>query len=1362
GISGTNAHVILEQPPQDQEQPREPQVPALLPWVVSGRGTAALREQAGRLRARAAGAGAELSVAHLDLGHSLATTRAALTDRAVVLGATPDELLDGLAALERGESAPQLVTGRAEGVGGTAFLFTGQGSQRPGMGRGLYEAHPVFAAALDEVCARMDRHLDVPLKELILAAEGSEQAALLDRTRYTQPALFAVEVALFRLLEHCGTTPDFLIGHSIGELAAAHVAGVLGIDDACTLVAARGRLMQSARPGGAMAAIEATEDEVRPALDGHAGQVVVAAVNGPRSVVVSGDEAAVAAVEAAWREAGRRVRRLTVSHAFHSPHMDDILDEFREVAAGLDFRPPAVPVVSGVTGRPATAQELADPDHWVRQLRQTVRFLDGVGHLAGQGVTTWLELGPDGVLSALVPAALAEREAGAEATVAALLRRDRDEVRTFTTALARAYVRGASVDWGAFFPGGRAVALPTYAYQRERYWHETSAGAPARSGHPLLDPPVELAAGQGVLFAGRLDPDARPWLADHTVRGRALLPGAAVAEMVLYAARQVGGGTGAVTELTLEAPLPVDEATAVQLLVEGPGEDGARAFTLYARSEGAPGAAWTRHASGVLGVGRAVHEDEELTAWPPPGARAVPVDGLYPALAERGYGYGPAFQGLRAAWRSGADVYAEVVLPPDARDAEGFHLHPAALDAALHAALVDGQDGEDDGRLVVPFLWSGVTLGASGTDVLRVRLRRTAADSCSVLVADDTGAPVLAVGSLALRALPAGAADAAGPVDGAVLLVPEWVRREPTERTPADVWAVVGPDPAGVAEAVRAGGVTVRAYPDLAALGTALDEGAPTPALVVATDAIPRAAAEGDGSLGPAVHAALGLVQRWLSDDRLESARLALLTEGAVAVAAQERPEPAGAAVWGLVRAAQAERPGRLTLVDGDGRPESVRALVPALASGEPRLALRAGRTLMPVLRPHGSAAVTAEAPFGEHSHVLITGGLGTLGRLVARHLVVRHGVRDLLLTGRRGMGTPGAEEYVADLTAAGARVTVAACDTGDRAALAAVLAAVPADRPLTGVVHAAGVTDDGLVESLTPERIDGVLRPKADGARYLHELTRDAGLTAFVLFSSLAGVLGSAGQAGYAAANSALDALAEARRAEGRPAVSVAWGLWADESALSAGLGEADLRRLARSGIGALTAEEGLDLFDAAVAVGRPVLAAARLDLAAVDPDTVPAPLRALLPARRTAPAGAAPVADLRARLARTPRHEHRHVLLEAVRSEVASVLGHAGPDRVTTDRQFQDLGFDSLTALELRNRLIAVAGVKLPPTLIFDHPTPAALADRLRADLAPDAGPDGTPDARGADDEADGASALDEMTTDDLVRLALGDSES
>ncbi|HWM02390.1 MAG TPA: type I polyketide synthase, partial [Actinophytocola sp.] len=693
----------------------------------------------------------------------------------------------------------------------------------------------------------------------------------------------------------------------------------------------------------------------------------------------------------------------------------------------------------------------------------------------------------------------------------------------------------------------------------------------------------------------------------------------------------------------------------------------------------------------------------------------------------RGYEYGPAFQGLRAVWRNGTDLYGEVA---PTSDAAGFLLHPAALDAALHTLLAD----EDD-RLLVPFAWSGLTLHNPSATTLRVRLRPGTRDTFTLLVTDETGAPVFTADTLALRELPA-----ARPIDGATLLTLDWPDHELPAATPAGPWAVLGRDPTGVAQAARLTGVTVRSHPDLQGLQDSIADGAPVPAVVVAT------VVAGEPGIEGTARAALDLARRWLAEPGLAESRLAVLTEGAVG----ERPDLARTTVWGLLRTAQSEHPGRINLIDIDGRPESTRRLIPAMTADEPQLVIRAGRTAAPVLRPHRPA--TGRQPFDEHSKVLITGGLGALGGLLARHLVVAHGVRRLVLTGRRGTRTPGADELVADLTAAGAQVTVTACDAADRAALAGVLA----EHPPTAIVHAAGVLDDAVIEALTPEQLDRVLRPKVAAALHLHELTKELDLTAFVLFSSFAGMLGNPGQGGYAAANVVLDGLAQLRHAQGRPALSLAWGLWAEAGEMTSGLADTDLRRLARSGVGALSAEEGLALFDAAVAGAAPVVAALRLDLSELDQETAPAILRTLVP-RQARTRRADPATDLRRRLSEAPHGEHRHLLLEAVRTAVAAVLGHVTVDGVPADRRFQDLGFDSLLAVELRNRLMTVTGVRLPPTVVFDHPTPGALADRLRTGLEPDEPESHPPDAAARDE-----SELDSMTTDDLVRLALGDAAS
>ncbi|WP_461012210.1 SDR family NAD(P)-dependent oxidoreductase, partial [Streptomyces capparidis] len=1312
GISGTNAHTIIEQAPEEEpasveEEPAAdfPAPTPVVPWVLSAKTAAALTAQAERLRTHVA---ARPEARQADIAFSLATSRAGLEHRAAVVAAEREEFLAALGALAEDRDAPGLIRGVASGQGRVAFLFTGQGAQRAGMGRELYEAFPVFAEAFDAVCARMDAALDRPLRDVVF---GEQE--LLDRTVFAQAGLFALEVALFRLFESWGVVPDYLAGHSIGELAAAHVAGVLSLDDACALVAARGRLMQALPEGGAMVAVQATEAEVSAVLS---GRVSIAAVNGPSSVVVSGEERAVTEVAAVFQAQGRKTKRLAVSHAFHSPLMEPMLDEFRQVAQRLSYEAPRIPLVSNLTGG-LVSDEVCSAEYWVRHVREAVRFADGVTTLADQGVTTFVELGPDGVLSAMAQETLPQ-DSGA--VCVPVLRADRPEAHTLTNAVAHAHVRGAAIDWSRFFAGRGSLLtdLPTYAFQHRRYWLKPEAlvgnlelAGMSAADHPLLGAAVELPDSGGLLFTGRLSVRTHPWLADHTVMGSVLLPGTAFVELAIRAGDQAG--CDRVEELTLQAPLALPERGGVtlQLIVGAPDASGRRALTVYSRPEDVPAdTEWTCHATGALGVADRLGDDDLLT-WPPADATAVELGGVYERLAATGLSYGPVFQGLRAAWVRGDEVFAEVALPEESADEAGaFGVHPALLDAALHAIGL-GALVEDTGRARLPFSWSGVTLRAAGASAVRARLARAGTDAVSLLVTDTAGVPVVTVDSLMLR--PMGAAETEHKRSGAPesLFRVDW--QPPAARAAeatGGAYAVVGGDRFGAAEALDAS-----AHADLAALA---ESGGRVPDAVVACVA-------GSGAGAGAVHKTtilvLELVRSWLAEERFASSRLVLVTRGAVSTSAGETvADPAAAAAWGLVRSAQSEHPDRFVLLDVDGEPGSVDALPTVLALDEPQAAVRAGAVLVPRLARVRDGA--ADAPVWDGAGtVLITGGTGALGAVLARHLVAECGVRDLVLTSRSGH----APELEAELAGLGARVRVVACDVADRDALAAVLADIPAEHPLTAVVHAAGVLDDGVVESLTPERLSAVLRPKVDGAWNLHELTEGLDLSAFVLFSSVAGVLGGAGQANYAAGNAFLDALAVLRRNSGLPAQSLAWGPWA-EAGMADTLGEADRRRMTRSGMAALSPAEGVALFGLAGAVGDPVLVPMRLEPAGRrEAAEVPALLRGLVrrPMRRAARAGAgegATGSGLAQRLAGLSGTERRRALIDVVRTHVAAVLGHDSPQAVEAEQAFSDLGFDSLTSVELRNRLGQAAGLRLPATLVFDYPTPAALARYIDAELA------------------------------------------
>ncbi|MFJ4778950.1 SDR family NAD(P)-dependent oxidoreductase [Streptomyces sp. NPDC088762] len=1294
GVSGTNAHVVLEQAPEVEEASAEGVAPAVIPYVVSGRSADALSAQVERLREFVAGSDAR----PVDIGASLVASRSLFEHRAVVVG---DEVVEGVA-----------------GSGRLGVLFTGQGAQRAGMGRELYEAFPAFAAAFDEVLS----HLDGSLREVIFSGEG------LDDTGNTQPALFALEVALYRLVESWGVKPEVVAGHSIGEIAAAHVSGVLSLEDAAALVSARGRLMQALPAGGAMVAVQASEEQVLPLLAGREKTVGIAAVNGPTSIVLAGVEADVLEIAGSL---GVKFKQLSVSHAFHSPLMEPMLDDFRDVVAGLTFNAPRIPIVSTVTGQEATTEELTSVEYWVGHVRRPVRFADAVEAIEAQGIDSLLELGPDAVLTAMAADIT-------EIPAVPALRKGRPEAEQLITSLGRLFTTGVPVDWASYYAGSgaRRVDLPTYAFQREHFWLPTgsasgdvSSAGLSSTGHPLLGAAVELADGEGLLLTGRLSLQTHGWLKDHTVFDTVLLPGTAFVELATQAGDRVGCDT--IEELTLAAPLVLPErgAVQVQLTVGEPDASGRRELGIYSRPDGdGDGRPWTRHAGAVLGAAdRAAAPQSELLVWPPADAAEIPVEGAYEGLEAEGYAYGPAFQGLRRAWRSpDGEIYAEIALSEEQRAEAGkFALHPALLDATLHPLLRGVVDATRPSAL--PFAWSGVTVHTAGASSLRVRLSWTGPDTVAIAVADGTGTPVATVRELMWREASAASLRGARADHGASLYRLAWTPvTAPAAAGPDADWALIG---TGTVPGLPEG---IRAHADLAALAEA---GTVPSVVLLPVDALAGGTAGLPAAAGAVTLRALERVQQWLADERFAETTLAVLTRDAVAAADDDGAgNLTQAAVWGLLRSAQTEAPGRFVLLDLDGTEESAGALPALLASGEPQLAVRAGQAYAPRLAQTEAVAADEPGPvFTPGGTVLITGGTGGLGALLARHLVTGHGVRDLLLVSRRGADAPGAEDVAAELTGLGARVTVAACDVADREALAGVLAGIPAEHPLTAVVHTAGVLDDGVVQGLTADQLERVLRPKVDAAWHLHELTAGLELDAFVLFSSISGLIGAAGQGNYAAANTFQDALAHHRRAVGLPATALAWGLWEQGGGMADSLDGTGIARMARAGVAPLAQTDGLALFDAAVRPGRAqaLLVPMHLDTVQLRAQAERGDVHALLkdlaprPARRTrAAARDSAAAPLRQRLAPLSPAERLRVLTDLVGAQVAAVLGHGDAAAVGQERAFKELGFDSLTSVELRNRLNSATGLRLSSALVFDYPTPKALVDHLAAELSDDEG--------------------------------------
>ncbi|WP_026248025.1 SDR family NAD(P)-dependent oxidoreductase [Streptomyces sp. MspMP-M5] len=908
--------------------------------------------------------------------------------------------------------------------------------------------------------------------------------------------------------------------------------------------------------------------------------------------------------------------------------------------------------------------------------------------------------------------------------------------RELLSALADLWLRGVPVDWARTYDGVAAtpVPLPGYPFRHTRFWPDgestadvTAAGL-EEAGHPLLGALIGSVDGDALSASGRLALSAQPWLAQHVVDGRVFVPGTALVELALHLAR--AAGCDQVEQLALETPLVLEtgEARLLRVEAEAPDAGGARAVTVHSRATADPD--WTRHASGTLAPGRP--EPAAALPWPPPAAEPLDTAGLYARLSAAGLDYGPLFRGLTRAWATDDELYAEVALPEEAHaTARRFGLHPALFDSALHTLALRGGA---EATPVLPFLWEGVGLHTSGATRLRVRVRGGAGEPAALDLADGEGLPVATVGALTVRPL----ADAGTVAEREVrdsLFRLDWApcgeRTEPAGQR----WAVVG-DPGHSADLWSA--VTVTATGDTLPEVLTAEDGTPDTPHTPDTVALWWPA---DGSDDPAraVHRALGraleALQLWLAADHMAGSRLVFLTRGAVSIGDGAPVDPVQAAVWGLVRSAQSEHPDRFVLVDLDDRPRSTLAVPAALADGEAQYAVREGR-------PHVARLVRAEPPaprepgeddalpvrgpaaagWDPEGTVLVTGGTGGLGKLIAHHLATACGLRHLLLVSRKGPAAEGAAELCAEL---GPGVRAVACDLTVPGAVDDLLATVDPEHPLTAVVHAAGVLDDAVIEALRPGALSDVLRPKADAAWALHRATADLDLAGFVMFSSAAGVLGAPGQGNYAAANAFLDGLAQHRRAAGLPAVSLAWGLWQQTSGLTASVTGTDLRRMGRIGLGQLPTRLGLDLFDAATGGdGDAVLLPARLDVRVLRSRAGAPELPPLLHrlAGRTAATPDRRDTALRDELAALSPADRESRLLTLVRQQAAEVLGHSSAAAVQADQVFTDLGFDSLTAVELRSRLTAATGLTLPAGLVFDFPSPTALARHLAARLAPE----------------------------------------
>lgn len=1333
GFGGSNAHVIIENAPASAGPlPATRSVDSGLRVLpVSARTEQALRDHVRAHRDWLAERPTALDAACYTAG----VKRAHLPHRAAFTARSSDDMRDALDRWldQRAGSADEAAPGADPAR--LVFVFSGQGSHHPGMGRELYRTEPVYRRALEDVGEALAPHVSWSLiDQLEQAGNGPRPAS----TEILQPAIFAVQMALAALWRSWGVTPDVVIGHSLGEIAAACVAGALTLDDAARVVVHRSRLMARVAGQGLTASIGLGLDEAY-ALVGESAALAVAGSNSPGSSLLSGAPAEVTRAVDRLTARGVHARLLQdVDIAFHSPQMDALVPELTSALRDIRPRAAAVPIVSSVTGG-ATRGETMDAEYWGRNLRQPFLFADATAHLFDEGRAACLEVSPHPVLaSALVQSA---RHAGrADAVVLPSLRKGTSDAASMRQSLAALYQLGRPVEWRALWPSGGEIAdLPTYPWQRERYWFDQLSGsredtAPRkRSGdHPLLGERVEPAAGAGaarqMLWEIDFEPQRPRYLADHRVFGDVVLPGAAMLEMLHAAGHQIAGGDGvAIEDVVFESPLRIAEGARVRAQVLMTIDGGTIRAGVFSRPAGADApAAWTAHATASVRVrAQAAHDAAAAMTLDERRARstaAIAPAEHYAAMLREGVAYGPAFSVITELAAGGGESFARLSLPPGMSD-QAYTIHPALLDGALQtvAAAVSGASAGGRDAYLPQGVGAWQIARPAGRAVWAHARLESALNGdhldAAVDIVDDEGGVIATLRGFRLKRTGRSTQALAG-----ALIDTQWEAAPHTgDAAPAaGNWVVLadrGGVGARVADRLRASGCQVVVVDEPAALGHALASASDLSGVVHLWS---LDAAEAGVLMASGCAHALETVQRLAALP--QPPRLWLVTRGARACG--EAPIAlAQAPMIGFGLTVAQEHPElRCTLVDlepgvSPGDATAMIAADLAAPAREQHVAWRNGARL--AARLSAAPAPPAEpASLDAGATYLITGGFGTLGLLSAR-LLVERGARHLVLTGRRGAAGHGQD--VDALERMGATVTAAALDISQAADAASLFDDLLPRLPrLAGVIHAAGVLDDALLTQTSPARFDAVMAPKVLGAAHLHARTAPLALDFFVLFSSAASLLGSAGQAGYAAANAYLDALAHHRRASGLPAVSINWGLWAD-----GGMGaEAGVEaRMAARGVAAIAPRDGLALLDAWLGPETP----AQIGVLPIDwpvflrqfPSGVPSLFARFSDRERREP-------PARAIAAAASPEARAALVLEVLREDVATVLGIRDAKSIGLRDRFFDLGMDSLMAVELRNRLQASFDQPFSSTIAFDCPSLDALAARVRASIEPVPAPD------------------------------------
>ena len=1370
GLTGTNVHLIVEAAPLDNTQhatrntnyqndatSTDPLTPPERPYhllTLSAKTEQALAAQVEQMADwLAAQPAADSGQALADLCYTAATSRVHWHERLSIIApdlATAQAKLwqaqvaantPGIIRSKKGERAPKV-----------AFLFAGQGPQYVDMGRQLYATQMLFRRTLQQCDEILRDYMDRALLTILYGADKARSDALLNEATYAQPALFAIEYALATLWRSWGVEPAAVIGHSMGEYAAACFAGVFSLEEGLRLIAARGRLMQEVAPKGQMVAVLGGEAIVREVLAPYAEAVAVAAINTPQSLVISGSKEAIQEATGALQRAGLEIRPLKIHVASHSPLMEPILAEFTTVAESVTYHRPQLPVISNVTGAPADG-ELTTPAYWRRHLREPVQFAQGMATIAALGIDTFIEAGPKSTLIGLGQQCFA---AGLTASQPPLwlpsIHPKHEEWVQLLESLATLHGRGATIDWHSFDQeySRHKVDLPRYPFQRQRYWLDDAQPKPATrpqaaqpaptGGHPLLGRQVHsvlAARNQELLFENRFDLTTLPYLADHALFDQPIVPGAAYFEMILAASAQLWPqGQPVLSECAIQQGLflPTAEqrgaeqpASATVQVVFSPAQGGYQ-WQIYSLLDGAqPTDPWTLHASGSVSTAQAPTPPTtiDLADLRSRCANAIEPAHYEAQLRDQGITYGPQFQALTQLFVGDGEALGYVTLPPVVA-ATGYQLHPVLLDAALRVASSLLPTDEEDPYL--PFSVEAVQLyhrNAPTRFWSYVQARPATDDDVPgsrqvdlTLIAED-GQVVAQLTNFTLRR-----ANRQALLGNQRRL--DWLyeiawkavsrpRQSGFAQKPGR-WLILADDQGygtALASRLEAQGAqcillhqwTLAEAATTATFQRLLAAHLPTNADklqgVVYLWGLDRQEMRGDEVPTAALQVStqvLHLVQALLRAE--QSPRLWLVTQAAVAADADQLHL---APLWGLGRTLHWEEPTlACTCVDlpATFADETPAALFREIwfADSENQILLRGDERLVARLARHRPPTTTAQ-PLVLHpdSSYLVTGGLGGLGLRVAQWLVAQ-GARHLVLAGRRHMILPDTQAAIHAMEEAGAKVLIVQADIAYAADVQRLLAATQALAPLRGIIHAAGVIDDGLLLQQTAARFAQVMAPKVAGTWHLHSQTCELPLDFFVLFSSVSSMLGNRGQSNYAAANAFMDALAQQRQQAGLPALSINWGGWAE-----IGLAATLVKEQASAGLGAIAPTQGVDLLGLLLTGTAPQVGVLPIQWRQFQQGLNSRQAWPLLTDLLTPAAEAKSATTLRQQLTTVAPEEQYTLVEEHVQTLIQQLLG-ATP---APDESFLLFGLDSLLSIQLANRLAAALGVTLPATLAFKYET-------------------------------------------------------